>query len=955
MSDHSGTSRGSPGAMPFVGRARERDVVVSAALHPPASLFIEGEAGVGKSRLIREVSEELERGAGRVLTGFCHPLREPLPYGPVIDALRPARQWLPGGSLPPETPVLERLLGDHVDAGPASSPVHGSPQERAALLREMRALLAVLGSVVLIVEDAHWIDDATRDLLVLLAREPIDQLCLLVTYRAEHTPETAAPAGAYRPPPGSGARVLRLEPLDEAAVRELASSALGESATPQLVSALFRRSGGLPLVAEEDLITLREHRSGGGRDDVALLREAAVPRGLREAVSGRLGALSESAAAAVAAAAVLAVAVPEDLLSEVAGLGTEQGRAGLVEALSASVLAEVGNGWYAFRHVLAQQVAYERLQGPVRRRLHRNAVRVLDRLPVPPLVQIAHHVSALGDGEEWLRRARHAVEQAQAMGDVGTAAALMRQMLERPDTDVETRSWAALSLAPLAGQGTDFAADARTLRGMLADRRLPTRARGEIRAGLGLLLLNQSSDRAGFDELARAVEEIGGASAEAVPAMLGLAMDEAAGPAEAERWMERAEYAVRALPDSAIAADVRATRLSLRAGAGDPSVWSDIAHLPRAGRKVAVLRQTARALYNAGMNGIDLGEDVLAGRFIEEGVELARETGFPAIEFYAGISRLRLDLAAGRWNGLKGRFEALVLAHPDAPAARGEAAAVLGTLDLAHGRYGRAAAHFDQAARVARQVTLSLASRAAAGTVTTRLAQGRPDEAWEAATAALAALRRAEAWPRATGLVPAAVAAALACGQSAAAEELVREAETGVEGRTSPAGVAELCVARGRLAEGVAPERAAAHFEEAHRHWRDIGRPYSAAHAAELRARVLARLGEADAATNSLDAATRVYKDLAAAGDLARLRRLGRETGLTRKSVPGRRGYGDRLSPRETEVAALLARGAANQEIADVLVLSPRTVEHHVANVLRKLNTTRADVGAVLGDAGRPD
>ncbi|MGW6558571.1 hypothetical protein [Streptomyces hydrogenans] len=203
-------------------------------------------------------------------------------------------------------------------------------------------------------------------------------------------------------------------------------------------------------------------------------------------------------------------------------------------------------------------------------------------------------------------------------------------------------------------------------------------------------------------------------------------------------------------------------------------------------------------------------------------------------------------------------MDLVVLAHPDAPAARGEDAAVLGTLDLAHGRYGRAAAYFEQAAFVARQVTLSLAGRRRNGHDATR--PGPAGRGLDAANVALAALRRAEAWPRATGLVPAAVAAALGCGKSAAAEELVREAEAGMEGRTSPAAFAELFAARGWLAGEAAPDQAAAHFEEAYRHWRDIGRPYPATHAAELRAYVLARLAETDAATTSLDAATRVYR-----------------------------------------------------------------------------------------------
>ncbi|MFJ8301147.1 ATP-binding protein [Streptomyces sp. NPDC094447] len=959
MSDHPGQLGGPPGEMRFVGRAREKDLLLGAARRPPTSVFVEGEAGVGKSRLIREVSEELATGPCRVLTGYCHPLREPLPYGPVVDALRGARRWLPGGSFPAEAEALARLLPDHPPtAGPIAPPAHGSPQERAALVHAVRELLSVVGPTVLIIEDAHWIDDATRDLLLLLTRDPVEQLCLVVTYRAEDLPPDRPVLGtAYRPPPGVGAHVLHLRPLDESSVRELASWALGESATPQLVDTLFRRSGGLPLVAEEDLLTLREHRSADGPDDdVARLRDATVPRGLREAVTERLAGLSQPGAEAIAAAAVLAVAATEELLCEVAGLDEDEGFAGLVEALRASILKEAGNGRYTFRHALAQQVVYERLPGPVRRRLHAGAVRVLDRQPEPPLVQIAHHVSALGDGQEWVRRAVHAVERAQTLGDVGTAATLMRQILERPEVDEGTRSWAALALAPLAGQGVDFDSDAAMLRAMLADPRLPTSTRGEIRIGLGLLLLNQSSDRAGFDELALAVEELGETSAEAVPAMMGLAVDEASGPERAEEWMVRAERVVQAFPGSAIEADVRATRISLSAGAGDPSVWDAVSALPRIGQEIGVLRQTARATYNAGLNAIDLGADGLATRLVEEGARLAEETRFPAVALYAEISRLRLDAEAGRWEGLSDRFEALAVAYPDTSAVRGEAALFLGTLDLARGRYSRAAEHFARASALGeRQVSMSLLLRAAAGTATARLTQGRADEAWDVVRTAVARLRLAGAWPRATGLVPAAVAVALARGQSQEAGEWVREATRGTEGRDAPAATAELCVARGRLVQESEPDRAAALYEEAYGRWRDIGRPYPAAQCAELWGHALARLGSAEAAATAFDAATDVYKGLEAVADLARVRRIGRESGLTRKATPGRKGYGDRLSPRETEVALLLARGAANQEIADALVLSPRTVEHHVANVLRKLNTTRRDVGSAMGEEDRPD
>lgn len=87
-----------------------------------------------------------------------------------------------------------------------------------------------------------------------------------------------------------------------------------------------------------------------------------------------------------------------------------------------------------------------------------------------------------------------------------------------------------------------------------------------------------------------------------------------------------------------------------------------------------------------------------------------------------------------------------------------------------------------------------------------------------------------------------------------------------------------------------------------------------------------------------------IYCRLGATFDAARCRHGLRELGLARPSLPGRRGYGDQLSPREQEVARMLVEGATNREIAEALFLSPRTVEHHVARTLKKLGATRRDI-----------
>ncbi|MFI5527112.1 ATP-binding protein [Kitasatospora sp. NPDC051853] len=933
----------------FVGRSHETELLLSAARRPPATVLVEGEAGIGKSRLVQEAGRILADEGRHVLTGYCHPLREPLPYGPVVDALEKALPSLPAGRLAHLAPALARLLPSVADSAAhrAGGVTSGADSPPASAIR---SFLASLGPTVLIVEDAHWIDGATRDLVVLLARDLPDQLCLVLTYRAEDLPpDTPILGTSHRPRPGARQSVLRLEPLTETAVADLADAALGSRATSALARDLYRRSEGLPLVVEEDLITLTSHRLGREpSDDTARLRVAEVPRGLREAVVERIAGLSAPAEAVVSALAVLATPAAESLAADVAGLDEESAYAGLVEALRASVVREEGPDRYGFRHALARQVAYDRLPGPVRRRLHVRAGQVLERLSPPPLVQIAHHVGATGDRQAWLRRAVEAADQAESLGDTGTAATLWRQVLQEPECAPQLRSRAALRLAPIAGQGIDFEADASTLRSVLADLRLPVATRGEIRAGLGLLLVNQAFEREGFDELARAVAEIGDDAPEAVPAMVALALDQTAGPRRADSWLALAERALRDRPDEALAADARATRLSLRGMAGDPGVWAALEDLPRHGAAPAVLRQTARALYNVGEGAIDVGDDRRADALIGEALQLSRRLGFPAVDLHGAASRLRLEALAGRWAGLEERFEALRLAHPDSPVVDMEQAVFLGMHELARGRRSRAREQFDRAADLSRgRLTAGLASRAAAGIAAVLLADGDPRGAWEVSLEALAAVRLAEAWRTATGLVPVAVAAALACGERDAGAGLADEAEAGSRGRSAPGATAELHTARGFLAEEAAPARAAAEHAAAARLWRSIGRPYPAAQGAERQARALVDAGS-EGAADVLAPALATFAELEAVADLARARQFGREAGIQRSGSPGRRGYGKRLSPREREVAALLGRGATTQEIADALVLSPRTVEHHVASVLKKLGTTRGAVGSAL-------
>ncbi|NEA64376.1 LuxR family transcriptional regulator [Streptomyces sp. SID12488] len=940
----------------FVGRRHELDRLLNAVRRPPAVVMVEGDAGMGKSRLVKEATAILRSEGWRVVTGFCHPLREPLPYGPVVDALGKVAPWLPDTGLPPTAGALAPLLPDLADRLPPAPPEPRDPRAtRHQLIRAVRTVLASIGRVVMVVEDLHWADDATRELLLLLARDLPEHFALVVTYRAEDLPPgTPVLGAAYRPPPGADGTVIRLSPLTGTDIADLAGIALGTQATPELCAVLHRRSEGLPLVAEEDLLTLRDQ----ARRDVGELERAAVPSGLREAVTERLTSLSQAGAAVVDAAAVLAVPATEALLAEVAGLDGDTATEALTEALRAAVLRETGTGRYAFRHVLAQQVAYRQILGPRRVRLHRRAIDELQTHDPLPLVQIAHHTLAVGDRQGWLDRTEQAAEQAVALGDTGTAGTLLHQILAQSGADTERRSRAALALARIVNFGVDYAATVRELHGVLADPRLPAATRGEIRMELGLTMLNIDRDPAGFRELEHAIDELATLPHKAVKAMIALALHDLDGAAtQGWTWLGRAEQAVADGTDETSRMVVRNVRLLLMARDGDPAVWPLVDRLPRRGADGVVLRQAIFALYNLTLAAIQLGHDRRARALLLEVRDLADGVDGRPFECLVRSQELRVDHLVCRWAGLDGEYAALERAHPDMRQVEVDRLLYQGHRALAQGRHSRALDHFIAAAEHGGTSADSTMGIAAALTAV-RLAQHDPRAAWAAAEPALSTLRGLGSWTRTFGLLPVAVEAALGCGHRTAAEQLVTEAESGVRDRDAPAALAELELAQGLLllrATGptATTERvkAAEHFAESQRRWQEIGRPYEVARAAEHRGDALT-CAEPEDAAGHLAEAVRGYTDLGATGDAARCQHRLRELGVAAVGRRGRRGYGSELSPRELEVAGLLSGGATNQDIAETLFLSPRTVEKHVARVLTKLGASRKDVHTALPDSG---
>jgi DNA-binding CsgD family transcriptional regulator len=934
----------------LVGRERELALLVEAATRPPSLVVLEGEAGVGKTRLVEELLARPELAGRARYEGRCQQLGEPFPLGPIVEALRGAS--LAQGALSPVAGALRPLLPELADRLPPSpDPLGDRRAERHRLFRAMRELLGALGPSVLVLEDLHWDDGSTVELLSFLASQLPADLTLVCTYRREDLAPGSLLLGlAGRLPREVQGVQVSLLPLGKDEVRELVRKILdAQDVSDEFADHLLEDSGGLPFAVEEILRLLRD------RDDVVRQRgmwvrreieQIGVPLALRDAILERLRRLDPQAQRLVEAASVLGTPSAEDVLLAVADLDDGSADRPLGEALSSALLLEVSEGRYGFRHMLARQAVAEAIPTPARRRLHVRAATALETALPTPHAGLAHHYREAGKTDEWIAHAEAAADRAESLEDDATAYRFLKEAVCVPGLPTTTRARLALKLAANARRILALEEAIGILRPLLEDEALPPGTRGELRLWLSKLLISAGEHPEAGSEATRATEELSHRPALAASAMLCVAVPWGTEGSLEERldWLDRAEEAAARSRNRVVTISVSAHRATFLLQTGDPRGWAAVDEIP-APRPVESEVDVAGCAYvNLADAALQLGYVRRANEFIAEGRRLLDEIGHSEAVLAFRINELHMDWLVGDWTDLESNIRGFLEDCEDAAKLRAIAEAVLGLLLLARGKVragvrklGRLTEDFKGEPDVLTWVSGGLARL--------RLAEGRTDAAVEEAACGLAAVEREGVWAWATDVAPVAAEALLKAGRPAEAEDLAQRFALGLEGRDAPAASAALGVCRALLAEQAGEgESAARRYLSAAAGWEALPRPYDAARAREGAGRCLLAC-DTERGRQRLVEAMDAFRALGASWDATRVRRTLQEHGAIPPHRSGRKSYGDELSPREAEVARLAGEGLTNREIAGALFVAPKTVEQHLTAAMRKLGVkTRTDL-----------
>lgn len=420
----------------FVGRVAERaaltEALERAAAGRPGVVLISGEAGVGKTRLLTEVVTMSAAMGVTAVGGMCVDVAAgTLAYAPFIDVVRDLQGGGFATSLPTATRAeLGRLVPEiatgRVVDGPSAG--QGGQGRLFAAVRDLLASASASTPILVTIEDLHWADASTLDLLTYLARSLQTERCLFVVTARLDTLPRRHPVLAMVAELGRLPWLERMDlaRFDEAELLQQLTGILGRAPDPELTHEVFERSDGNAFFAEELVAT-------------GAVRGGSLPASLREVLAARLAALDDPTQNILRVAAVAGRVVSHELLERVAGMASPVLLASLREAVEQRLLVHVADPLpgYGFRHALVREAAYDDLLPTERVSIHRAIADALERdLALTPggelarSGEIAHHAMAAHDLSRALTASLAAVVVAERASAFAEAEVHLDRILE---------------------------------------------------------------------------------------------------------------------------------------------------------------------------------------------------------------------------------------------------------------------------------------------------------------------------------------------------------------------------------------------------------------------------------------------------------------------------------------------------------------------------------------------
>jgi DNA-binding NarL/FixJ family response regulator len=939
------------GRQTLVGREQawtELNGALSAAARGVGGLvLLAGEAGVGKTRLATEALDQSGLFTLRVTT-------TPTPasaYAPLVAALRNYRHGARAGTFPSGVPMAAYLAVLLPELG---SPPAGA--DRATVFEAVRCAFEAIARrqpTVVFLDDLQWADRTTLELLAFLASHLADvSLLLLGAYRRDELgrdhPLRRMRSDLRR---AGQFREILLEPLRPAETAALAAQLLGQPPTPELAGLLHTHTDGLPFFVEELVAVLRS--VGRLRDTVGGVELAAihgadlpVPETIRDLVLLQTGALSDAQRAALEVASVAGVSFDLDLVAEL--VGSDEHLGGL---LGLGLLVEPAPGIGAFRHALIREACYREISWPRRRALHRQLAERLERRGAAPGLLAEHWLAAreLDRARRALLVSMDAACDAYAYRDAVEAGQRALELWPERDADIE-RTAVVDRLGHCAQVSGDLAEAARAWREVAdahhGDGDLPRLADVQRRLA-GVYELQGSWDRALAAREASAIAfaasgQPGEAAAERLAAAAHLR--------SALRFKPALELLGLAAHDATLAGrlDLDARILGLagnvRARMGQYQVGLEQV---RTGLALALehnLSGPAAEVYQRLADSLEHAGDYTAARQLYlTAADFCQAQGAEAMAQVCLACMTVVLRQTGEWERCVQVCREVLSSSAATAHAHAVALGVLGMVHAQRGEAQRARALLVEAEREARQIELVAVELLSAwGLTMVDDLDGRVESAANGCRGLLELWMRTEERHYA---VPALRWAASFLADRRAEEDLRAcanalariVAETGTAEAVAALGHAlgEVCLVDGSI------EQSKEHFVQALTQLDALDLPYERAHTALRAGLAQVAAGDRPAGIEHLADAYRRARNLGARPLAVAAARKLADLGEPVDRQLGRRAVGllerGGLTRRQVEVLRLVANGHSDREIARALVLSPRTVEMHVANSLGKL------------------